>query len=50
MREEIAQARVSVDATALTRSSVGCGGVYLIEMSNFIDRNFDSPLGLLSLA
>jgi hypothetical protein len=24
--------------------------VYLIEMPNFIDRNFDSPLGLLSLA
>jgi phytoene desaturase len=50
MREEIAQARGSVDATALTRSSVGCGGVYLIEMPNFINRNFDSPLGLLSLA
>jgi hypothetical protein len=30
--------------------SVGCGGVYLIEMPNFIDRNFDSPFGLLSLA
>jgi hypothetical protein len=39
-----------VDATALTRSSVGCGGAYLIEMPNFIDRNFDSLLGLLSLA
>jgi phytoene desaturase len=48
MREEIARTCGSVDAAAFDSFVDWLRDLYLIEMPNFIDRNFDSPLGLLS--
>jgi phytoene desaturase len=48
MREEIAQACGSVDAAAFDRFVDWLRQLYLVEMPNFIDRNYDSPLGMLS--
>jgi phytoene desaturase len=48
MREEIAQTCGSVDAAAFDGFVDWLRRLYLIEMPNFIDRNYDSPLGLLS--
>lgn len=48
MREEIAQTCSSVDAAAFDSFVDWLRQLYLVEMPNFIDRNFDSPLGLLS--
>ncbi len=48
MREEIAQTCGSVDAAAFDEFVDWLRQLYLIEMPNFIDRNYDSPLGLLS--
>jgi phytoene desaturase len=48
MRDEIAQTCGSVDAAAFDEFVDWLRRLYLIEMSNFIDRNYDSPLGLLS--
>jgi phytoene desaturase len=48
MREEIAQTCGSVDAAAFDSFVDWLRQLYLVEMPNFIDRNFDSPLGLLS--
>ena len=48
MREEIAQTCGSVDAAAFDEFVDWLRRLYLIEMPNFIDRNYDSPLGLLS--
>jgi phytoene desaturase len=48
MREEIAQSCGSVDAAAFDSFVDWLRQLYVIEMPNFIDRNFDSPLGLLS--
>ena len=48
MREEIAQTCGSVDAAAFDSFVDWLRQLYLNEMPNFIDRNFDSPLGLLS--
>ena len=48
MREEIAQACGSVDAAAFDSYVEWLRRLYVVEMPNFIDRNFDSPLGLLS--
>ena len=46
--EEIAQTCGSVDAAAFDEFVDWLRKLYLIEMPNFIDRNYDSPLGLLS--
>jgi phytoene desaturase len=48
MREEIAQTCGSVDAAAFDSFVDWLRQLYLVEMPNFIDRNYDSPLGLLS--
>jgi phytoene desaturase len=48
MREEIAQTCGSVDAAAFDSFVDWLRQLYVLEMPNFIDRNFDSPLGLLS--
>jgi phytoene desaturase len=48
MREEIANTCGSVDAAAFDGFVDWLRKLYVIEMPNFIDRNFDSPLGLLS--
>ena len=48
MREEIAQTCGSVDAAAFDSFVDWLRQLYVVEMPNFIDRNFDSPLGLLS--
>jgi phytoene desaturase len=48
MREEIAQTCGSVDAAAFDSFVDWLRELYQVEMPNFIDRNFDSPLGLLS--
>ena len=48
MREEIAQTCGNVDAAAFDSFVDWLRRLYLLEMPNFIDRNFDSPLGLLS--
>ncbi len=48
MREEIAQTCGSVDAAAFDAFVDWLRRLYLIEMPNFIDRNYDSPLGLMS--
>jgi phytoene desaturase len=48
MREEIAQTCGSTDANAFDSFVNWLRKLYLVEMPNFIDRNYDSPLGLLS--
>ena len=48
MREEIANNCGSVDAAAFDSFVDWLRKLYLLEMPNFIDRNYDSPLGLLS--
>jgi phytoene desaturase len=48
MREEIAQTCGSVDAAAFDSFVDWLRQLYQVEMPNFIDRNFDCPLGLLS--
>jgi phytoene desaturase len=48
MREEIAQTCGSVDAAAFDSFVDWLRRLYVLEMPNFIDRNFNSPLGLLS--
>jgi phytoene desaturase len=48
MRNEIAQTCGSVDAGAFDMYVEWLRRLYTLEMPNFIDRNFDSPLGLLS--
>ena len=48
MRAEIANTCGSVDAAAFDGFVDWLRKLYVIEMPNFIDRNFDSPLGLLS--
>src|SRR5512132_1879125 len=50
MREEIAQTCGSVDAAAFDMYVDWLRRLYVIEMPNFIDRNYDSPLGMLSSA
>jgi len=47
MRQEIADTCGSVDAAAFDGFVDWLRKLYVIEMPNFIDRNFDSPLGLL---
>ena len=49
MREEIAQTCGSVDAAAFESFVDWLRRLYVVEMPNFIDRNFDSPLDLLSV-
>jgi phytoene desaturase len=48
MREEIAQTCGNLDAAAFDSFVDWLRKLYLLEMPNFIDRNYDSPLGLLS--
>src|SRR5215213_2283635 len=48
MRDEIAQTCGSVDAAAFDSYVDWLRQRYVLEMPNFIDRNYDSPLGLLS--
>jgi phytoene desaturase len=48
MRDEIALTCGSVDAAAFDSFVDWLRQLYFIEMPNFIDRNYDSPLGLLS--
>ena len=48
MREEIGRTCGSLDAAAFDDFVEWLRRLYLLEMPNFIDRNFDSPLGLLS--
>jgi phytoene desaturase len=48
MREEIAQRCGRLDAAAFDSFVDWLRQLYLAEMPNFIDRNYDSPLGLLS--
>ena len=48
MRDEIAQTCGGVDAAAFDSFVDWLRKLYLVEMPNFIDRNYDSPLGLLS--
>src|SRR5688572_5838765 len=48
MREEIAQTCGSVHAAAFDSFVDWLRRLYLVEMPNFIDKNYDSPLGLLS--
>jgi phytoene desaturase len=48
MRQEIANTCGSVDAAAFDDFVEWIRKLYLVEMPNFIDKNFDSPLGLLS--
>ncbi len=47
MREEIAQTCGSLDAAAFDDFVDWLRKLYQVEMPNFIDHNFDSPLGLL---
>jgi phytoene desaturase len=48
MREEIAHTCGSLDAAAFDSFVDWLRQLYLAEMPNFIDRNYNSPLGLLS--
>ncbi|HET9871366.1 MAG TPA: phytoene desaturase family protein [Propionibacteriaceae bacterium] len=48
MREEIANTCGSVDAAAFDGFVDWLRRLYVVEMPHFIDRNFDSPIGLLS--
>ena len=48
MRAEIAETCGSVDAAAFDDFVHWLRQLYRLEMPNFIDRNFDSPLGLLA--
>jgi len=48
MREEVAQTCGSVDAAAFDSFVDWLRRLYVLEMPNFIDQNFNSPLGLLS--
>jgi phytoene desaturase len=48
MRDEIAQTCGGVDAAAFDSFVDWLRKLYRLEMPNFIDRNYDSPLGLLS--
>jgi phytoene desaturase len=48
MREEIAQTCGSLDAAAFDSFVDWLRRLYLVEMPNFIDKNYDSRLGLLS--
>ncbi len=48
MREEIARTCGSVDAAAFEEFVAWLRKLYLVEMPNFIDQNFDSPLGLVA--
>ncbi len=48
MRQEIADTCGSVDAAAFDDFVDWLRRLYLIEMPHFIDRNYDSPLGLMS--
>ncbi len=48
MRDEIAQTCGSVDAAAFDSYVDWLRQLFVLEMPNFIDRNYDSPLGLLS--
>ena len=48
MRDEIAQKCGRVDAAAFESFVEWLRRLYVIEMPNFIDRNFDTPLDLLS--
>jgi phytoene desaturase len=48
MRDEIAQTCGSLDAAAFESFVDWLRRLYLVEMPHFIDRNYDSPLGLLS--
>ncbi len=48
MRREIAETCGSVDAAAFVEFVAWLRKLYLVEMPHFIDRNFDSPLGLFS--
>lgn len=48
MREEISRTCGSVDAAAFDEFVPWLRRLYRAEMPNFIDKNFDSPLGLLS--
>ncbi|MBM9467975.1 phytoene desaturase family protein [Nakamurella leprariae] len=48
MRAEIAETCGSVDAAAFDDFVEWLRRLYRVEMPHFIDRNFDSPLGLLS--
>jgi phytoene desaturase len=48
MREEIAQTSGSLDAAAFDSFVDWLRRLYLVEMPNFIDKNYDSPFGLLS--
>src|SRR5512133_351259 len=48
MREEIAQTCGSVDAAAFDAYVDWLRRLYVLEMPNFIDRDYDSALGLLS--
>ena len=48
MREEISRTCGSVDAAAFDDFVDWLRRLYLLEMPHFIDRNFDSPMGLLS--
>ena len=47
MRQEIAETCGSVDAAAFEGFVDWLRKLYVVEMPNFIDTNFDSPLGLL---
>ena len=48
MREEIAETCGSVDAAAFDDFVDWLRALYLVEMPNFIDRNFDTPLDLVA--
>jgi hypothetical protein len=48
MRDEIARTCGSVDAAAFDSFVDWLRKLYRVEMPNFIDRNYSSPLGLLS--
>jgi phytoene desaturase len=48
MRDEIANTCGSVDAAAFDSFVDWLRKLYLLEMPNFIDRNYDSPLGMLA--
>jgi phytoene desaturase len=48
MRQEITDTCGSVDAAAFDDFVHWLRRLYLVEMPHFIDRNFDSPMGLLS--
>ncbi len=48
MRDEIARTCSAVDAAAFEEFVDWLRKLYLVEMPHFIDRNFDSPLGLFA--